>query len=505
MRRGWLVVAAAVLAAGCGSTVPPQLVNASGSLGPAGDAGLTAPNVVATSAGTAPPAGALPGSAGGVPTQGTAPNTAAVDGTGTPPPAVTNPSTGTARPGRITAPLKIGLTYINNQQASASLGANDPRTNSVKTVTEAYVKAINAAGGLAGRKLEAVEYEWHSGDGSWSTAASAACAKFTQDNHVSVVLDEAFGTVGGFRDCLQKAGVFDITNQTVGDAVASANAPLYAGVGALTLDRAYAAVLTQEVRSGYLGKTNHLGIVLEGCPDNQRAYARTLGPLVKRLGLAPPKLVTFDCVDSTAGGAAQGQAAISNAILRFRQPPTVDRVMFVSAQESAVLLLFGASAQSQNYHPGYLLSSNAQAHLFTEGGSGFPSPQLPQLHGVGNSPYTDISAARATATDARCLALIRPIGINPGNYDDRGQAVFTCGPFLLLEAALQRTRGDASASGLAAAVAGLGNAFAAPDVLAGSTSYSSSRRDGGDLVQTFGYVSSCRCIRYSGQPAHAPR
>jgi hypothetical protein len=397
--------------------------------------------------------------------------------------------------------LKVGIAYINNQQASSMLGTSDPRTNSVKTVVEAYVRAFNAHGGLDGRKIVPVEYEWHSGDGSWSTAAAAACAKFTQDAHVSVVLDEAFGTTGGFRDCLQKANVFDITNQGVGDEVSSSHASSYAGVGDLTLDRMYGAVLAGEVRSGYLGAKNQLGIIIEGCTENERAFARTLQPLIKRLGLHPPKTYSFDCVDSTAAGAGAGQAAISNAILRFRQPPVVDRVMFISTEEAAALLLFAASASSQNYHPGYLLSSYAQAHLAPEKGSGFTSDQLPQIHGVGNMPTADVSDAQLMPVDKRCLALIRPVGVVPANYDDTGQALFSCGPFLLLEAALKRSNGDSSPAALTQAVAALGAGFAAPGVLGSATRYSASEHDGGYLAQTFSYFGDCDCIRYTGRPS----
>src|SRR6202008_852526 len=137
-------------------------------------------------------------------------------------------------------------------------------------------------------------------------------------------------------------------NQSVGDDVSSAQAPLHAGVGSLTFDRTYGAVLQQEVRSGYLRAKSQLGIIVEGCAENERAYSRTLLPLIKQLGLHDPKTYSFDCVDSTAAGAGSGQAAISNAILRFRQPPVVDRVMFVSTEEAAALLLFGVSASSQN-------------------------------------------------------------------------------------------------------------------------------------------------------------
>ena len=497
-RRGLAVTCAVtVITAACGTTVNQSTV---GMTGGAADNGLSVPGSTTTGGQVAPgsttgPADALPG-AGGQPGVRTPATPVTESGAG--------PTVAAGGQTRDTSPLRVGLTYINNQTASSSLGASDPRTNSVKTVVEAYVRALNNVGGVAGRKLQTVEYEWHSGDGSWSTAAAAACAKFTQDNHVSIVLDEAFGEIGGFRDCLQRNGVFDITNQDEGDAIGSAQATLHANPGGMTYDRAYAAVLRAEVAAGYLRKSNQLGVLIEQCPEDSRAYNRTIGPLIHQLGLATPKVFEFQCVDSTASGAGNGSAAISNAILHFRSPPTVDRVMFVSAQESAALLLFGPQASSQHYFPGYLLSSSAQAHLFVESGEPFPSDQKPGLHGVGNQPYSDVSNATPEVADRRCLQLLKSVGISEANYDDVGQATFSCGPFLLLEAAMNRTNGAADPTLIANAVAALGSSFAAPSVLGGSTRFTASGHDGGYAVQTFGYVAGCDCIRYSGHPTYAP-
>jgi hypothetical protein len=484
------------LAAGCGTTVDQSAVGTT----PGGtEAGLSAPGGTAAGSGTTPGA---PGTAGGAPiTGGSQPGATA--GTGGTVPGQVPGMTTSGGATRDTSSLTIGLTYINNQSASSSLGANDPRANAVREVVQAFVRALNKSGGVAGRKLQTVEYEWHSGDGSWSTAASAACAKFTQDHHVSIVLDEAFGEIGGFRDCLQRHGVFDITNQDEGDDVGSGQATLHVNPGGMTYDRSYGAVLRAELASGYLTKSSQLGILVEECPQDVRAYNRTLAPLIRQLGLKEPKRFGFECVDSTAGGAGNGSAAISNAILHFRTAPVVDRVMFVSAQEAAALLLFGPQASSQNYHPGYLLSSAAQAHLFVGGGQPFPSDQLPGLHGVGNSPFADVNDAKPTAADRRCLTLLKSAGLSAGNYDDKGQAVFSCAPFLFLDALLTRTNGVADPGLLANAAAGLGTSFASPGVLAGSTRFTSTQHDGGYAVQTFAYQPGCECMRYTGKPTHA--
>ena len=492
--RRWAGAAALLaLSAACGSTIAPGARGAGTStvagLGPVG---------------TGSPGGSPPGAGNSNPSgvAGSAPVGSSAAGSTASGPGPTSEATGAPVAEGATAdrsPLTIGLTYTDNSGSTSALGASTSQTASQKSVAQALVRGFNAAGGIAGRKLRSVEYSFNADDSNYSTDAQAACTQFTQDNHVSVVLDTAFGIIGGFRDCLQRAGVVDITTQDEGDKTLSSAAPLHANTASMNVDRQYAAVLLGMTANGYLSKSNQLGIIVEGCPEDTNAYSHTLRPLISRLGLKPPQTTQLQCTTGFAS-AGPAAAAINNTILSFQQAH-VDRVMFVSYNEAVVLLLFGNDADSQHYYPGYLLSSGAQAEALR---SNIPSGQWPQLHGVGNSPVTDTDGAKPTAVEKRCDRLVRAGGVSPASYLDEVFVYSECGPFLLLEGALLRTNGHASATDVMSGINSLGASLAMSGVVAGRASFSENKHDGPDSVQTFGYVAGCTCMRYSGSPRSAP-
>jgi hypothetical protein len=395
--------------------------------------------------------------------------------------------------GRDTSPIKVGVTYINNDATSSALGVDDPSTISKKSVIRALIQGLNLAGGVAGRRLVPVEYEWNSQQGSWSDAASQACARFTQDNKVAVVLDNAFGLTGGFRTCVQRAGVFVIQSGPEGDGVASRAAALHANSTGVTVDRGYGAVLQGSVASGYLGKTNHLGVMVEGCPENLRAWQQVLKPSVARLGLRPAEEASVDCTNSFSN-AAPAASAVNNAILRFRRLG-VDRVMFISDNESVLLLLWATSASSQGWRPGYLLSSGSQAQALR---TQVPQDQWPQFRGVGDQPFGDTDENHLEASDRRCVQLVKRAGLSPAVQLDYALVLYECGPFLLLDAALRDSSG--STSDLRRAIDSLGTSFAGPGLVRDATRFGPRRYDGPELFRAFAYVTACQCIRYSGPP-----
>ena len=409
-------------------------------------------------------------------------------------PADTAP-TATAAPD--TSPLQIGITYISNDQTSSELGAESVAINQ-KSIVQGLVAGINADGGLNGRQLEPVEYEWDSSSDDWSLDASAACAMFTQDNDVSIVLDTAFGTVGGFRSCLEDAGVASIQTLSEGSAASSAAATLHANPSSMTVDRAYVSVLDGLTGTDYLTADNQVGVIVENCPDNVTAYDETIKPLITSLGLKEPIDASVDCATGFAAATA-ASAAVNNAVLKFNDAG-VDRVMFIGDNEYILLLFFSGAASSQAYTPGYLLSSNAQPNAML---TSLAVDQQPQMHGVGNQPFNDIDSAELSAVDQRCVELASAGGVNPVTYGDKGLLVFECAPFLLLEAALQATNGSAIATDLAEAISALDTTYVGPGIVEGATRFSDTDRDGPAMVRVFEFDDSCSCLQYTGEPVPA--
>lgn len=499
-RRGALSVVAVLLLSGCGTTV---VTGSGAATGAAGAPGISGDGLTGEPPGLdGPGAVALPGTT--TTTGTTAAPGDSVDDPRTEPAAAAPGApgvSGAAAPvQRVTTPLEVGITYIDNSQSTAALGARDTRTVNARNVSEAYVRAINAAGGLQGRRLEPVWFQFNGQSADYSTQASAACARFTEDAKVSLVLDNAFGATGGFRACLQKAGVMSITTQSEGDRVSSREAALHVGPASMTVDRQYAAVLQQLAGAGYLGKDQQLGVILEDCPDIRRAWDRSLAPLVKALDLKAPVVQQLDCAVGF-GSAGNAGSAVSSAILAFRQAG-VDRVMLVSHFEDVLLLLFGPSAESQGYRPGYLLSSGAQAHALR---TQVPEGQWPQFHGVGNRPHGDTDDAKPSGVDNRCLQLMKAAGLVPAGHDDKGTVLFLCPPYLMLDELLKRSGGVSDARTLMAVANGLGSSFSSPGTVEHRTLLSAERHDGADAVRVFAYVEACECLRYTAPAVRAPQ
>jgi hypothetical protein len=396
--------------------------------------------------------------------------------------------------------LKVGLLYADNGQANAALGVGTSNSLTPEKALKAFVSAFNRSGGLAGRRLEPVYHAIDATASDYSAQASAACARFTQDTRVAVVLDYALHIRYGMGACLAKNGIAHLALNAADEAEADA-LPLLVTPGAMTTDRLYRGVLAGLSRTKYVGRENRVGVLLEDCPHLRRVLDRAIEPTMASLGLQLTRTQTFGCA---TGFAAAGPAAsaIQSAVLAFRSAG-VDRVLMVSDFEQVALLLFGPQAESQGYRPGYLLSSQAQASVMRPN---LPAGQWPQLHGVGYARGVDIDDPRTPlpSTDRRCLSLLQAGGAAAQGWQDTYVATGICTPFLLLEQALRSTGGDAQGRAVAQAVASFGTSFVAAGTVDGRTRFGRGRNDGPDDAAPFGFVQDCSCMRYTGSPMRVP-
>lgn len=488
MRRTLLVAGALAGITACGSTVPMTGQAAtSTSLGSV-DGGLAG---VPSSATTAPGATRSTGSAatpGGTEVTAGGPSAVRPGAPG-----------GPARPvGR--GPLTIGVLFSDNGAANAALGVATDASNSPKNLMTALIAGVNRNGGLAGRTLTAVYYAVDAQSSDYSTQANAACSYFTDDHPVPVVLDLAFGNKFGMAACLSKHGVLDVGIRT-SDTVADNGVELFAAPGWMTSTRRYPAVLAGLHATGYVTSKNKVGVLLEDCPDLQRAYDQAVLPAIKRLGLVLADTEHLQCASGFAS-AGPASAAVQSAVLRFRGSG-VDRILMVSDFEQVTLLLLANYAESQQWRPGFMLSSQAQTEVMR---ANIASGQWPQLHGVGWSPGLDIDDPRRPlpAADKRCLDLIKQGGVTVSGWVNTYIATTECTELFFLGAALQLSNGDEHGSALMAAVDRLGAGFTAPGIVSGRTVFGPRRHDGPAAVAPFAYVASCSCLRYVGAATALP-
>jgi hypothetical protein len=493
-RRARVVAAVAVIAfaAACGTTVavPPA------SQGNAGLSGAAAGNGLGPT--TAPAAGGAvtaPQGSGGVATTsgGAAPQVSAAAGQSSQ--AEVTAQGATAARG----PVKVGLIYTYNDDAAAAAGVNNGNTFTLKAAYDAMVKAYNARGGIAGRRIIPVSVQLSSNSTSLQADMQAACDKFTQDEHVAVVLSGIGLFSEAFSHCLAKAGVPQITSDyALGDTRAMAAIPTLLGVTTLTVDDRETALLKHMTSVRRLTPSNKLGVVVEGCPYNQRAYTQTVEPLAKQLGVPVAQKVESRCFESIGDLGGLG-SDMQNAVLRF-QTAGITHVMFVSGSvEGNAMFLFATAADTQGYHPTYLLTSAAVAAVQE---TNTPKGQLANAYGVGWIPAID--ASRSTLTGAagkRCLRdLHAASGITPQGPTDRYYAASTCDVFALYDAALRLDQGASDARSVMSSVTGLGTGFAAAASFAESTDFRGGRRTGAAQARQFAWSGTCSCFGYTGQP-----
>ncbi|MCW2545471.1 MAG: hypothetical protein JWM40_3023, partial [Frankiales bacterium] len=346
-RSSWLLVTALIATTACGTTVP--LSQVSQPAGAGGDGLGAAPTGISPTAdGPTLPGAGGPTAATGLPTSVPAGSTAPPDSTGGSVP--TGPSA-------VHGPLKLGILDAKSPAAAASAtGAQNAAGVDPAALTRAFVRYYNAHGGMAGRKIDPVEYTIDPTALNYETELSAACARFTQDNHLPLVISQT-GNVfsGNYENCLTKAGV---TNLEVANGAPDAQAlksyPRLFTTAAPTIDRRVTAQLRGLTGTGLLTRSTPVGVIVENCPENARAYSSTIAPLARSLGLS----LTRRDVNCVTGFADAGAffTQVGSAVLPFNTAG-ISRVLFVTSLEVAALQAFENQAQGQGYAPSYVLSS----------------------------------------------------------------------------------------------------------------------------------------------------
>jgi hypothetical protein len=252
------------------------------------------------------------------------------------------------------------------------------------------------------------------------------------------------------------------------------------------------------VDHGLLTKANKVGMLLDDCAPEVRADKRSTQPYIRSAGINVVSTATMSC---TAGATDIGPVAnqIQGAVLAFRSKG-VDTVV----AEGVPVVVFSASAESQGWHPRYLLTSASGGAALE---ANIPADQAANMYGFGWFPPVDVDAANQpalTPSQQRCLSLLKPAGIVPSQYNDFVSIYTSCDAVFLYEAALTATHGNASGPAVVAAVSALGTSYGSVSTLNGRTGFSTTRRDAPAEYRPWAWVSSCSCFRYSGPAAPIP-
>jgi hypothetical protein len=405
-------------------------------------------------------------------------------------------------------PVRLGITYPD---AAALASAFGTQNKDAKPSLEHLVAYLNAHGGIAGRKVVATYYKASTANDQ-STEGQAACATFTQDAKVDVVINT--GVLSStLPACLRQKGVPDVDAQFVfaGDAQDAQPSTNWFFPDAMRIDRAVSALLTISGQLGRLKKGDTLGVIVEDCPYAQRIYSHIVQPFAQRMGVKL-KEATHKCITNLLADLGPVASSIQQAELRFASPPAATHVMAISVAEAFVTAQFTGYASQQGYHPKYLIDSDAYGFQNSQPDATVKISQdaLPNMSGVGWLPLLDVgnlatpNGQGQKAAQARCRAADPGEGIthtDSGNarYFDLNSFYNVCDAFFTVKAVLEENGGRSGLGDFTRAyVAALSGRTASAGLASGYFGVTPSHLDGAGAVRPFAFDASRHAFAYTG-------
>lgn len=504
-RRAWLLAPlAAALVAGCGSTVE--------NTGSSSDAnGLSAPTgVTNTGAPGAAPAGEVnnPGASGGTTVTGGNTTTAGQQSGAV---QASQSLTQQVRAGTGPVTVKVGVVYLKglDQAYGAVSGGKSASTDSQGD----YATVIAAINARPGSRLKLAPI-YYAVDASSTTSQAdqqqGACAYFTSDKHVDVVMSYTAGSNGALATCLQQHHIPIVDGFPTAETGAGTFAKL-AGLWApsqLSLDRLGALEPRYLVDNHWVDKqwpaspncatvtTPRIGVVTFDRPDWRATYDHVVAPTFKALGHPVYDAVFIQVSGSTGQQVAQASSAAQNAVLKFSSE-CIDHVAFIS--NVVVDYLFMNVAAQQGYTPRYGLSSLEAPPTVVQN---LPTSAASQLHGSmgpGWAPYADVSIAdfdaTAKAPGAACVQLLTKGGHAPTDNNSATLAMPSCDGPMFVAAVFDKWIASGGNASLLSIVNGLGSSYRPAGTF--SASYNDRRHDGAVAYRGFAFVDACKCFRYN--------
>ena len=351
---------------------------------------------------------------------------------------------------------------------------------------QAAADEVNARGGIGGRQVKLLFHLVNLTDPP-SVQGQAACARFTEDNTVAVVLSGYFYEPA--HSCLSQQGVPALlgTNYGVDRTAAQQTSTVIAWATPL-LDRLASTLVDGYARLDRLKPETSVGLFVVDSPPYRRSAAQLQAALTRR-GL---KVVTRTVRDSNNGdyGGASGDA--SAAVLQFRSAG-VTEVLFLSRNAFEPTLLMQA-ASSQGYEPTYLLSTQQYPAALI---GLAPASQLDGALALGWAPAVDLTTGYDERPEARrCLDALEKRGRSFSSGTQALAALLACDGLDLLDRAADRPGALSGRPALLGAVLAAGEGF--PSAVTYPTAFPDGRRDGVAAYRPMAYSGDCRCFRYTG-------
>ena len=392
-------------------------------------------------------------------------------------------------PGVTDDTVTLSIIITDTSMVAQAFGWEVPDEGDREAQVEALVEHFNAAGGFAGRQIDAKVTVFNAiTDGP--VAEEALCNKITQD-------DQAFAVVltgqlqENARPCYRNANtlMFDATLYPVDVAGFEELAPYYWSPLLPTYDDLVGGLAAALIEEGWFSGGT-LGVIAIESELSERVYTEQFVPRLEAAGVEVASYNTIDPTDGTSFNNDQLQA-----IINFREAG-VDKVVAIGG--SRLVSWFIDTSVAQNFAPAYALTSydapDFNAYNFPQmmGGSG----------GISVLPGYDLDDDQlpfpASAAEQECADIFTAAGLEFSVRTNIRTGLLFCDVFRLLRDASPHLT-EVSAQGVTEAVWSLGNSFEAASVY--GVEFTEGSYAGGDLYRRFTFDAGCECMVLTSDPA----
>ncbi|MDI1463027.1 hypothetical protein QEZ54_18790 [Catellatospora sp. KI3] len=411
------------------------------------------------------------------------------------PGAIDQPGTATADgvgPGVTDSTVKVVFVGVDLGKTSSFTGFRTADAGNLPEQVKALQTWINANGGIAGRRLEAVYRSYEASDDS-PAAEEKLCNQITQDDRAfAVVLTGQFQA--NARPCYAQRHtlVLDATLVATDDATYDRLAPYLWSASYPGYDSFVRALLKTLAEQDFLAQGSAVGVVAADTPANRAVYTGLAAPELARLGTT----ATVAWVDTTDLGTLN--AGLNQAAVDFRSKG-VTRVVFLGGARLASFFLTTAAAQ--DFTARYAVSSFDNPAFLVNNPATIPPASLRDMVGIGFNPSQDVPDSQAPFpggdAEKQCLDIFGAGGQTFKTRENARIAFTYCDAALLLHAAAKDLGPNLNATAFARAAAALGDGFTPAAGVSGGLG--GGRRAAGGGYRVLAYDTACSCFTYRGE------
>lgn len=386
--------------------------------------------------------------------------------------------------------VEIGVFTVTNTEAFGAGFGVEFDVGDPKAQVKAVVDYLNRRGGLLGRPIVPVFYEFDATSTKpYAEEEQTMCAAWTNDHHVFAAIS-LMSITKVLPACLNGRGV-PLLLDTHGGYLGKdfGRWPLLFSTTMLRAESTYRTLVRRLHVRGFFTPGAKIGLVRIDDPDARVVANNVIRPELARIGLTLTEEVAFPRVDKTSDAGASF-AAGQSAVLRF-QSSGITHVLLQDINNT-VAGPFHTAAEGNGYRPRYGVTSDTDLPANEQL---VPPGQLKGVQGVVWNAWHDREMAqhldRNNPSAKRCADILRSAG---QKVDSSGIGLIYCDYLFFIQAATERG-GAVNARAFQSGANALGSAF--QSATAFGSQFNPGKHDGISHVRDVVFSEACSCFRFS--------